>query len=372
MSTNSPGGLRVLVIIASTRPGRLGPAIADWFVRTVRSDVGSDATTVDVTDLADIALPMLDEPEHPASGSYQHEHTRRWSRTVAAADAFVVVTPEYNFGMPAVLKNAFDFLYHEWAWKPVAFVSYGNTSAGTRSVQMAKQVVTTLRMMPIGATVALRIADNIHDDRVTGSAALDGAARAVLDELSRVARALRPLRAGTDPTAVAGPVPGLTLGEARPGDLAELLVLQRCCWVQEAIANDTLDLAPLRETLDDLTASLATWQWWCVRRDGRLVAAVRARTDERAWLIGRLMVAPDQAGNGIGSWLLSYAEEQAPEQTTHCTLFTGHRSTSNISRYERAGYTLVTTADTPPDSVRLAKPRAAQPTSAVGHGVGVG
>lgn len=371
MSLNSSGDLRVLVITASTRPGRLGPAITDWFVRTVRPAAASDAITVDVADLADVALPLLDEPEHPAHGSYRHEHTRRWSRTVAAADAFVVVTPEYNFGMPAALKNAFDFLYHEWAWKPVAFVSYGNTSAGTRSAQMAKQVVTTLRMMPVGATVALRIADTVHDGQVAGSAALDDAAHAVLVELSRVARALRPLRGGTDPTAVDAPVTGLTLREAQAGDLAELLVLQRCCWVQEAIVNDTLDLVPLRETIDDLRASLATWRWWCVRRDGRLVAAVRARAQERAWLIGRLMVAPDQAGNGIGSWLLSYAEGQAPEQTTHCTLFTGHRSIRNISRYERAGYTRTATGDIPPDSVRLSKPRTLQLTGAVQHGVPV-
>ncbi|MBQ1047249.1 GNAT family N-acetyltransferase [Micromonospora sp. C51] len=371
MSSKNSGNLRVLVITASSRPGRLGPAITDWFVRTVRPAATSDAITVDVADLADVALPFLDEPEHPVHGSYRHEHTRRWSRTVAAADAFVVVTPEYNFGMPAVLKNAFDFLYQEWAWKPVAFVSYGNTSAGTRSVQMAKQVVTTLRMVPIGASVALRIADTVHDGQVAGSAALDEAARALLGELSRVARALRPLRGGTDPTAVDGPVAGLTLREAQADDLAELLVLQRCCWVQEAIVNDTLDLAPLRETIDDLRAALATWRWWCVRRDGRLVAAVRARTDQRAWLIGRLMVAPDQAGNGIGSWLLSYAEGQAPGDTTHCTLFTGHRSIRNISLYERAGYTRTATGDIPPDSVRLSMPRPDHLAGAVHQRAGV-
>ncbi|MDG4798207.1 GNAT family N-acetyltransferase [Micromonospora sp. WMMD1082] len=370
MSSNNSGApLRLLVIVASTRPGRLGPAIADWFVRTATPDADRpdadrpgatpDGITVDVADLADIGLPLLDEPEHPASGSYLHEHTRRWSRRVAAADAFVVVTPEYNFGMPAVLKNALDFLYHEWAWKPVAFVSYGNTSAGTRSVQMAKQVVTTLKMMPIGATVALRIAESTRDGRVVASAALDRAARGVLVELSRVACALRPLRtgAGGNDATVGGPVEGLTLAEARPADLAELLVLQRCCWVQEAFANDTLDLPPLRETLDDLRASLSTWRLWCVRRNGRLVAAVRARTDERAWLIGRLMVAPDQAGNGIGSWLLAYAEGQAPAETTHCALFTGHRSTRNIRLYQRAGYTLSATADDTPDIVHLTKER---------------
>ncbi|WBB67719.1 bifunctional NAD(P)H-dependent oxidoreductase/GNAT family N-acetyltransferase [Micromonospora sp. WMMD812] len=360
MSLNtSSAPLRVLVIVASTRPGRLGPAIADWFVRATLPEAKRGGITVDVADLADIGLPLLDEPEHPSSGIYLHEHTREWSRRVAAADAFVVTTPEYNYGMPAALKNAFDFLYHEWAWKPVGFVSYGNTSAGTRSVQMTKQVVTTLKMMPIGATVALRIADSTRDGQVLESAGLDEAARGVLRELSRVARAMQPLGTSTDggDTGVPGPVEGLRLTTARPDDLAELLVLQRCCWVQEAFANDTLDLAPLRETLDDLRASLSTWQLWCVRRHGRLVAAVRARARGGAWLIGRLMVAPDQAGEGIGSWLLSYVEGQAPDETTHCELFTGHRSTRNIALYERAGYALTATDGTPDGSVHLTKQR---------------
>ncbi|GAB3152772.1 bifunctional NAD(P)H-dependent oxidoreductase/GNAT family N-acetyltransferase [Micromonospora sonneratiae] len=355
----------MLVIVASTRPGRLGPAIADWFVQAALPAATAGGVTLDIADLADIGLPLLDEPEHPSSGIYAHEHTRAWSRRVAAADAFVVVTPEYNYGMPAALKNAFDFLYHEWAWKPVAFVSYGNTSAGTRSVQMAKQVVTTLKMMPIGATVALRIADSIHDGQVLQSAGLDEGARRMLLELTRVASAMRSLRTEPDSevTGITGPVDGLRLTVAQPDDLAELLVLQRCCWVQEALANDTLDLPPLRETLDELRESMSTWQLWCVRRHGRLVAAVRARANEGAWLIGRLMVAPDQAGNGIGSWLLSYVEQQAPQKTARYELFTGHRSTRNIKLYERAGYTLNHGEGTPAGTVHLTKQR--QPAASV-------
>lgn len=351
--------LHVLVIVASTRPGRLAPVIADWFVQTTRPEAARDGVSVEVADLAEIGMPLLDEPDHPSSGIYLHEHTRAWSRRVAAADAFVVVTPEYNYGMPAVLKNALDFLYHEWAWKPVAFVSYGNTSAGTRSVQMAKQVITTLKMMPIGATVALRIADSTRDGQMLESAELEQTARGVLLELSRVALAMRHLRPSTDgaDTSVLGPVEGLRLTTAREEDMAELLVLQRCCWMQEALANDTLDLAPLHETLENLGASTSSWRVWCVRRHGRLIAAVRARTQGPAWLIGRLMVAPDQAGKGIGTWLLSYAEQHAPEPTTHYALFTGHRSTRNIDLYQRAGYVLTAAAETQDDSVYLTKQR---------------
>ena len=359
MSSNDANPLKVLVIVASTRPGRLGRPVADWFLDTIRSDAARAGTVVEVADLAEIGLPLLDEPEEPSSGVYHHEHTRAWSRRVAAADAFVIVTPEYNYGMPAALKNALDFLYHEWAWKPVGFVSYGNTSAGTRSVQMTKQVVTTLRMMPIGATVALRIADNIRDAQVLrGDARRDSTARGVLAELSRVAHALRPLRlTADDEQAAAGPGDDLTPARLTERDVAELLVLQRCCWVEEALANDTLELAPLRESLEEVRAWSQTWQVWCVRRDGRLVAAVRARAHGSTWHVGRLMVAPDQAGRGLGSWLLAYAEQQAPAETLEIVLFTGHRSQRNIGLYERAGYTRTPTPDgeRAADSVRLIK-----------------
>ena len=346
--------LHVLVIVASTRPGRLGPAIADWFVETTSADAERQDVSIEVVQLGELDLPLLDEPEHPSDSAYVHDHTRRWSRRVAAADAFVIVTPEYNYGMPGGLKNALDYLYHEWAWKPVAFVSYGNTSAGTRSVQMSKQVVTTLRMMPIGAMVSLRIADSVRDGRVVESARDTEAARAVLSELTRVAEVMRPLRTEV---AVDGPVDGLAIDLARESDLPEVLVLQRCCWVQEAIANDTLELGALHETLEDLRTSAATWHVWCVRRHGRLVAAARARLQDSTWAIGRLMVAPDHAGRGIGSWLLSYVERQAPETTTRYGLFTGHRSERNIGLYEGAGYARTPAEPMPPHSVYLTKER---------------
>ena len=143
-----------------------------------------------------------------------------------------------------------------------------------------------------------------------------------------------------------------------PGDAGELFVLQRACWVQEALANDTLDLAPLRETLADVRAWSETWQVWVVRQHGRLIAAVRARAEGSTWHVGRLMVAPDQAGQGMGSWLLAYAEEQAPAVSTQVALFTGRHSLRNIALYERAGFTLTPAPDGEgaPDSVRLIKP----------------
>jgi NAD(P)H-dependent FMN reductase/GNAT superfamily N-acetyltransferase len=331
---------RLMVIVASTRPGRLGPAVADWFVEATQDQARELGITVDVADLAEIGLPLLDEPEHPASGRYVHQHTVAWSRRVANADAFLIVTPEYNYGMPATLKNAIDYLYAEWAWKPVGFVSYGNTSAGTRAVQMAKQVVTTLRMVPIGATVALRLSEHVDGDAVREDPTRTALAVDVLTELSRVADALRPLR-DPEPDDVEAPLSGIRVNPVHTSDLAELLVLQRCCWVQEAIANNTLDIPALRETLDEVADWAATWQVWCVRRQGRLIAAIRARTNGSVWEIGRLMVTPDQAGHGLGRWLLSYAEREAPPETSAYSLFTGQHSDRNIALYQRCGYRLV-------------------------------
>src|SRR5690242_19682950 len=115
------------VLITSTRPGRVGLPVARWFIARAEAHGGF---TVRVDDLAEIRLPFLDEPRHPRLRQYEHQHTRDWSARVDAADAFAIVTPEYNSGLPATLKNALDFLNQEWRYKPVGFVSYGGVSAG--------------------------------------------------------------------------------------------------------------------------------------------------------------------------------------------------------------------------------------------------
>ncbi len=125
------------------------------------------------------------------------------------------------------------------------------------------------------------------------------------------------------------------------GDLAELLVLQRCCWVQEAIVNDTLAIPALHEDLDDVLGWATTWTTLVVRLNGRLVAAVRGTAQGPAWQIGRLMVAPDLQGRGLGSALLALIESLAPAGAGQFVLFTGGRSQRNIRMYERAGYTLM-------------------------------
>jgi GNAT superfamily N-acetyltransferase len=150
------------------------------------------------------------------------------------------------------------------------------------------------------------------------------------------------------------PIEGAVLARADAKDAAELLVLQRCCWVDEAIANDTLDIAALHESLDDVRAWLDEWETWSVRVDGRLVGAVRARREGPIWDIGRLMVAPDLAGRGLGGWLLRFGEARAPDDLESITLFTGAKSTRNIAMYERAGFRR-SPAPAPPNAVRLEK-----------------
>lgn len=174
---------RLNVIVASTRPGRVGHVIGDWFTGVAVAHGGFD---VHVVDLAELDLPFHDEPGQPVDGGpYAHEHTRRWSATTAAADAFVLVMPEYNRGYSAPLKNALDYLYQEWQYKPVGFVSYGMTSAGLRAVEQIKPVVSALKMVPVPEAVSIHLRQTVDVEGVlTPTAAMAGAARGMLEELS--------------------------------------------------------------------------------------------------------------------------------------------------------------------------------------------
>jgi NAD(P)H-dependent FMN reductase len=188
------------IVIASTRPGRAGLPIANWFVERARAHGGFDITLVD---LAALNLPMMDEPDHPRLRRYRNQHTKIWSATVDAADAFVFVTPEYNHGYPATLKNAIDYLNHEWACKPVGFVSYGGVSAGTRAVQQLKPVVSVLRMVPVPGEVNIPFHPQFFDDQgsLRPNEIMEQAADAMLDGLVGMEQVLRPLRPALDEAA---------------------------------------------------------------------------------------------------------------------------------------------------------------------------
>ncbi len=182
------------IIIGSTRPGRVGPAVAEWIRQRAQEHGGFD---VQLTDLAEVGLPMLDEPNHPRLQQYVHQHTKDWSALVAGSDAFIFVTPEYNYGFNAALKNAIDYLYNEWTNKAVGIVSYGGVAAGTRATQMLKQVLSALRVMPVTDAVNIPFVRNFLDEdgRLKPNEVLEASAAAMLDELLRWTEALRPLRA---------------------------------------------------------------------------------------------------------------------------------------------------------------------------------
>ena len=151
------------------------------------------------------------------------------------------------------------------------------------------------------------------------------------------------------------------LRPATRADAAELMVLQRACWSQEAVDNDSFRIPALHESLDDVIEFLDEWETWVLRRGPRLIASVRGQHRGTDWEVGRLMVAPDLAGGGIGRRLLEHIEAQAPAQVTRFVLYTGALSARNVRLYERAGYSVLT-GDDPflpeiPITVRLAKPR---------------
>lgn len=124
---------QVLVIIGSIRPHRVGPSIAAWVAEAARATLDA---TIELVDLRDWHLPLDDEPGLPAKGVYVQRHTRAWSAKIAAADAFVFVSCQYNWGYPAALKNAIDHLYGEWQEKPAAIVTYGGHGGGKCAAQL--------------------------------------------------------------------------------------------------------------------------------------------------------------------------------------------------------------------------------------------
>ncbi|CAN5481971.1 NAD(P)H-dependent oxidoreductase [soil metagenome] len=144
--------VRLMIIVGSVRPGRVGLPIATWVRERAEANGGFE---VDFVDLVELALPFMDEPNHPMLQQYTKPHTIAWAARVAAADAVLFVTPEYNHSYSAALKNSIDYLNKEWWRKPVGFVSYGGVSGGTRGVVALDQVIAPLGMLKIGANVEL-------------------------------------------------------------------------------------------------------------------------------------------------------------------------------------------------------------------------
>jgi NAD(P)H-dependent FMN reductase len=180
------------VVVASVREGRVGYAIAEWVVEAAAAH---GAFSPRLVDLREAGLPLLEEPAHPRLQQYTDERTRAWSDAVAATDAFVFVTPEYNHCAPPALVNALDHLYVEWNYKAAGFVSYGGVSGGLRSVQSAKPLLCALKVVPIVEAVTLpSVHKLVEDGRFTPGPSHLKAAEMMLDELKRWTDALAVLR----------------------------------------------------------------------------------------------------------------------------------------------------------------------------------
>lgn len=183
----------IKVITSTTREGRKGIAVAKWITDLAKQNKAYD---IELLDLAQINLPFMDEPNHPRLQQYQHEHTKKWSEAIHAADAFIIVLAEYNFGFPAPIKNAIDYLFNEWMHKPVAIVSYGGVSGGLRATQMLKQVVTSVHMMPIVEQVNIPFFAKMIDEKGTfqPNETVVKSAEVMLKELERWSEALKTMR----------------------------------------------------------------------------------------------------------------------------------------------------------------------------------
>jgi NAD(P)H-dependent FMN reductase len=186
--TTAPDPLRIAVIIGSTRDGRFAPTVADWFV--ARAAEARPDLVIDLVDLAEADLPLT----MTAFGQPRPEPVAALAPRLAGADAFVIVTPEYNHSFPAVLKNAIDWYHGEWSRKPVAFVSYGGVSGGLRAVQQLRHVFIELSAVPIRDTVSFtEYWNQFAEDRSwpVPSENRDKALAGLVDQLTWAARTLR-------------------------------------------------------------------------------------------------------------------------------------------------------------------------------------
>ena len=184
--------LNVAIILGSTRPGRLGEAVARWVY-----DIAAKRTDAmfELVDVKAFDLPLLDEPIPPSRGQYSQPHTRKWAAKVAEFDAFVFVTAEYNHGIPGALKNAIDFLFREWNHKAAGFVSYGS-AGGARAVEQLRLVMAEVQIADVRAQVMLQLATDFEKyTTFRPAASREAEVNRMLNEVIAWGNALKPLRA---------------------------------------------------------------------------------------------------------------------------------------------------------------------------------
>jgi len=147
--------MKLMIIWGSSREGRNGGVVAEWVKRHAEAD---SRLEVDFVDLKELNLPFFDEPLSPFTladqgKEYTHPEGKAWAERVGRAEAVLLVTPEYNHGPPAVLKNALDWVGREWADKPVAFISYGSTAGGARAVEQLRSITIELGLVQVANAI---------------------------------------------------------------------------------------------------------------------------------------------------------------------------------------------------------------------------
>lgn len=178
----------IAVVIGSTRPGRVGPTVAEWFAKLARTDGRFE---VDLVDLAEYGFPLPLGQGFPKLGRY-HPQAEAFAERMAAADAFVFVTPEYNHGYPASLKSALDSIYAEWNFKPASFVSYGGPGGGLRALEQLRQVSAELHLHDVQATVSIPFVSHAFDEEGNLKDAVAAkSATAILNQLDWWSEALK-------------------------------------------------------------------------------------------------------------------------------------------------------------------------------------
>jgi NAD(P)H-dependent FMN reductase len=183
--------IKLAIIIGSTRPGRNAEAVARWVHGIAKKRTDAEFELVDIKDFN---LPLLDEPIPPSMGQYSQPHTKAWAAKIAAFDAYVFVTPEYNHGISGALKNAIDFLYAEWNNKAAGFVSYGS-AGGVRAVEQLRLVMAELQIADVRAQVMLSLFTDFENFTVFKPAPYqEEAVNAMLDQVIAWGRALKTLR----------------------------------------------------------------------------------------------------------------------------------------------------------------------------------
>jgi NAD(P)H-dependent FMN reductase len=183
----------IQIIVGSTRPGRLGLPISKWLHKEIDSLDISDVN-FEIVDLSDYNLPLLDESNLPAMQKYENDHSKKWSETIARADGYIIVTPEYNHSVPGAVKNAIDFLFNEWKYKPMAFVGYGSVG-GVRSIEQLVNAAVGVNAFPLRDQMhicepwaAIDEEGNVKSENIKGDL------RVLVDNLVLVANGTKDLR----------------------------------------------------------------------------------------------------------------------------------------------------------------------------------